>query len=388
VDALFGTGFGGEVSSPVRELIRWINRHPGLVVAVDIPSGVDAGTGAVANVAVRAHVTVTMGLAKIGQYVGDGREHAGEVVVADIGIPRHVLRGVTGAVERVGIDDVRGLLPQRPLRAHKYSVGKVLVIGGSRAYTGAPVMTAQAALVAGAGAVVLGIPESIRGIVARKVLEVMLQPAPENSSGALTAASLEALRERIAWADVVAAGPGLSTHADTAGFVTSLLAAVRVPLLLDADALTHLTGRTALLRTRNGPTILTPHSGELARLLGSSSASIEADRVGAARSAARRLGVIVVLKGAPSVTASPGGRVVVNSTGNPGMATVGSGDVLAGVIASLAAQGMAPLEAAVAGVFVHGLAGDMAAVRLGQRSLLAGDIGSDIPAALRSIDAA
>jgi NAD(P)H-hydrate epimerase len=388
VDALFGTGFAGEVRSPARELVGWINRHPGLVVAVDIPSGVDAASGAVTNIAVRARATVTMGLGKIGHYLGDGREHAGEVLVADIGIPRHVLRGVTGAVQRVLAGDVRDLLPHRALRAHKYSVGKVLVIGGSRSYTGAPVMTAQAALVSGAGAVVLGIPESIRGIVARKVLEVMLQPAPENSSGSLTAESVEAFRERIAWADAVAAGPGLALHPETAGLVPSLLREARCPLLLDADALTHLSGRTASLRKRAGPTILTPHAGELARLMGSSPAAIEADRVHAARTAARNLGVIVVLKGAPTVSAEPAGRVVVNSSGNPGMATVGSGDVLAGIIASLAAQGMSPFDAAFAGVFVHGRAGDLAAARLGQRSLLAGDIGSEIPAALRSIESA
>lgn len=385
VDALVGTGFRGAIGSPAREVIDWVNRRTGVVVAVDLPSGVDAGTGGVGSVAVRARTTVTMGLAKIGHATGPGLEHTGGLLVADIGIPKIVLDGVRADTFRAEAADAGALLPRRPLRSHKYSAGKALVIGGSRAYTGAPVMTAQSALAAGAGAVVLGLPASIRDIAARRLLEVMLEPVPDNSAGGMTGASATALRRRCDWADAVAVGPGLGLHDDTAACVAALAAEVRGPLVADADALTLLAGRPGLLRRRRGPTVLTPHTGELARLTGESPEAIESDRVGAARRAARAFRAVVVLKGAGTVTASPAGRVVVNPTGNPGMATAGAGDVLTGVIVSLAAQGLSPFDAAWVGAYLHGLAGDLACARRGGRSLIAGDITAQIPAALAAV---
>jgi NAD(P)H-hydrate epimerase len=308
--------------------------------------------------------------------------------VADIGIPRVVLNRARTAASRVEAADVRALVPRRPLRVHKYTAGTALVIGGSRRYTGAPVMTAQAALVAGAGAVLLGIPAGIREIVAKRVLEVMLAPVPEHPEGGLGPASWDALREALDRADAVAAGPGLGLHPETRAFTVRLVEEVRVPLVLDADALTMLAEERSILRRRKHGTVLTPHTGELSRLTGENAAAIDADRVGAARRAARRFNAVVVLKGPGTVTASPEGRVVVNSTGNPAMATAGSGDVLTGLIASLAAQGVAPFEAAFAGVFLHGLAGDLAMGRRGGGTLVAGDISAEIPQALAALSGA
>lgn len=386
VDALFGTGFTGEVRPPYDRFIRWANGRRSLVVAVDIPSGVDAATGTVGTIAVRADLTVTMAAAKIGHFVGEGREHAGVVEVVDIGIPPLLFSRVRNPVVRTGLEDVRRGLPRRPLRAHKYSAGKLFILAGSRAFTGAPAMTAIAAMRSGAGAVVLGVPASVHAILARKLTEVILLPLPETADGSLAPEALERAAARAAWADAVAIGPGLSLNEQTALLVRRLLTSVRRPVVLDADGLTAAAADTRCLLSRRAPTILTPHAGELARLVRKPSAEIERLRVRSARDAAGKLKSTVVLKGAPTVTAAPGGETALNSTGNPGMATIGSGDVLTGIVAALLAQGMDPPAAAWSGVFLHGMAGDMAATALGIRSVMAMDLIRHLPQAFRSVE--
>ncbi len=385
VDAIFGTGFTGAAKGIAAQAIQFLNEQRGLVASVDIPSGVNADTGAAEGPAVKAALTVAMGLAKNGHYLGEGRELSGEVVVADISIPKGVIRTPRGGTFRVEAADVGALLPRRPLRAHKYSVGKVLVLGGSRKFTGAPCMSALGAMRAGAGAVVLAIPKSIHTVLARKLTEVILEPQEETSGGTLSRDAIDEIRDRARWADAVAVGPGLSRDEETDKLVLQLLAELTVPVVVDADALTAIAAEPEVLKRRKGESILTPHSGELARLTGTSSAVIEADRLSAARSAARRLHCIVVLKGAPTVTALPDGTAYVNSTGNPGMATIGTGDVLTGIIVSLLAQGMEPGPAAYAGVFLHGLSGDLAASHYGERSILATDLLGQLPAAFLSV---
>jgi ADP-dependent NAD(P)H-hydrate dehydratase / NAD(P)H-hydrate epimerase len=387
VDALFGTGFSGEVSGLYKAAIEWINGCGGFVSAVDIPSGVSASDGSVANIAVKAALTVTMGLAKIGHYVGAGADCAGNVVVADISIPSPVYRLDTPACYRIHDFDVAGALPQRPRRAHKYSVGKVFVLAGSRNFTGAPTMCAQAALISGAGAVVLGAPRSIHPILSSKLTEVIIEPLDETSEGTIAASAVEAIRRRVEWADAVVIGPGMSRHPETDELVRSLLSTVRKPVILDADGLNAAAVDISVFKNHPGELVLTPHSGELGRLTGDSSGQIEKDRVQSARDASSRFGCVVVLKGASTATADVDGNVYLNSTGNPGMATIGSGDVLTGIIGGFRAQGMTGNEAAYAGVFVHGRAGDLAAAQLGERSLLALDILQSVPAALRSIEA-
>jgi ADP-dependent NAD(P)H-hydrate dehydratase / NAD(P)H-hydrate epimerase len=374
VDAVFGTGFSGSPRKVFASAIECINSSGGPVASVDIPSGVNATTGEVETTAVRAALTITMGLPKVGHLVGAGRDHTGELFVVDISIPPFLIRPFKEQVFLVDRGDVRSALPVRPRTAHKYSVGKVLVIGGSKNYTGAPAMAALAALKVGAGAVVLAIPKSIHPVMARKLTEVILLPLAETADGTIAEEAMGELQERMDWADVVALGPGLSRNADTDRLVLGIVARHPKPLVVDADALGSLALKPGILRKRRGISIITPHSGELGRLVHSEPAEIERRRVMAARDASNLFRCIVVLKGSPTVTAAPTGTIFVNPTGNPGMATIGSGDVLTGTIAGLYAQGMTPEQSAWGGVFIHGDAGDIGARQLGERSLLATDI--------------
>jgi NAD(P)H-hydrate epimerase len=386
VDAIFGTGFSGDVKGLYRDTIEWINTLNCFVASVDIPSGVSSSDGIVANIAVKANLTVTMGLAKIGHYVGEGRDHAGIVEVADISIPHFLFDGGRGPTYRIREEDVRPLLPKRPLDAHKYSVGKVLVIAGSRNLTGAPIMTSAAAMKAGAGAVVLATPRSIHAALIKKMTEVMIAPLDETVEGTLSLAALDEIERRLRWADVVALGPGLSQNLETRQLVHRLVESIAAPLVLDADGLGMMAYDTSLLKKRTAETIITPHVGELRLLTKLDGQFIESHRVEVARTEAKRLNSILVLKGSPTVTGTPRGEAFLNSTGNPGMATAGSGDVLTGIIASFLAQGMLPEEAAYAGVFVHGRAGDVAARTFGQRGMMAMDILDCIPRALKEIE--
>lgn len=386
VDAIFGTGFKGKANGLYLRAIQWIKRQKSFVASVDIASGVNATTGVVEGEAVKANLTVTMGLAKIGHYVGAGREHSGEVVVADISIPKTVLERGDVHTFRVSNDDVRNALPQRPLAAHKYSVGKIFVLGGSRKFTGAPFMCAQAAMRTGAGAVILGTPKSVQPVLARKFTEVMIAPLDETPDGSISPSSHDAIMERVDWADVVLVGPGLSRSPETQALLLKLIPQIKKLLVLDADALAAVASSPKILSKRRHPTIITPHTGELSAIVGDDSSVIELYRVAKCRSAARTLHSVVCLKGSPTVTSTPDGDAFVNPTGNPGMATIGSGDVLTGVIGSLWAQRMPAHEAAYAGVFVHGLAGDLAAAALGQRSVMALDILDQIPDALRMLE--
>ena len=283
--------------------------------------------------------------------------------------------------------DISSILPRtRPLRSHKHSVGKIFVLGGSRNLTGAPYLCSQAALRAGAGAVVLGVPGSIHHLLAKKLTEVMVHPLDETPDGSVALSALNAIRKHSAWADVVVAGPGLSRDAETHELLKRLVPSIDKPLILDADGLAILAGGPAPIRKRKAPTVLTPHVGEFSNIMGQGAREIESERIFAARAAAIRFRAITVLKGSPTVTATQEGKVVLNSTGNPGMATAGSGDVLSGVVAGLIGQGMDPDAAAWAGVFLHGLAGDLASLKFGQRGMLALDICDHLPEALRRFE--
>ncbi len=386
VDAIFGTGFAGEVNGIYKIVIEWINAQRAFIASVDIASGVNATTGIVASVAVKANLTVTMGLGKIGQYVGSGRDHSGRIEIVDISIPHFLFTPSKSPTLRVQHSDVKCLFPKRSLSAHKNSVGRVFVLAGSRSLTGAPFMAAQSALKSGAGAVVLGVPKSIHDALIRKVAEVMVTPLDETSEGSISRAALPAILEKVNWADVVAIGPGLSTNEETQDVVQQLLKTIDKPVVLDADGINAMGSHIPTLKMRKAATIMTPHVGELRKLIELDAEEIERSRVEVARMAAKQLNAVVCLKGAPTATGIPAGTVFLNSTGNPGMATAGSGDVLTGIVSSLLAQGMHTAEAAYAGVFVHGLAGDIAAEKFGQRSLMALDILDCIHDALKRIE--
>jgi hydroxyethylthiazole kinase-like uncharacterized protein yjeF len=388
VDAIFGTGFSGKVKPPILGLIEWINRRLVPVVAVDIPSGLNATTGVVENAAVRATHTVTFGLRKSGLLLNDGKEYAGNVSVADISIPKAVSEAKTlSKTYLVDSSDVAAGLPRRPLTAHKYSVGKVFVIAGSKGLTGAAAMCATSALRAGAGAVLLGVPDTVYPTMAKKLTEVMVMPLPSTDEGTLNEKSFEVLRPKLSWADVVAIGPGLSQHTQTKSVVFRILKEHVGRLLIDADGLNAVASAgVSVLKSSKAEIILTPHSGEFSRLVKKTSKEVDENRVELPRQLARQLKATIVLKGAPTATAMPEGEVYINVTGNPGMATIGSGDVLSGIIAALWAQGCSAAVAAYGGVYLHGLAGDLAKKKFGERSLLAGDLITYLPDAFSIVE--
>jgi NAD(P)H-hydrate epimerase len=340
------------------------------------------------NTAVKATWTATFGLLKTGLLCNEGQDHVGDLEVIDISIPDAVRHAGTLKTHLVEASDVRSLLPGRPSTAHKYSVGKVFILAGSRGFTGAAYLCATAALKAGTGAVILGTPDSVYPILGRRLTETIVTPLPSTAEGSVAQAAMKTIMEKLKWADVAVIGPGLSTNAETQDLLLSLLREHEGKLVIDADALRAI-ARIGLrnLKRLKASFVLTPHSGELSRLIDIPAKEIEVNRVAVARNAGAAGKATIVLKGGPTAVGVGDGSVFLNSTGNPGMATVGSGDVLAGIIASLWAQGMEQQSAAYSGVYLHGLAGDLARDAYGERSVVAQDLIDKLPAALRSVEA-
>ena len=351
------------------------------MVAVDVPTGVSADTGAIARRAVRADLTVTFGCPKRGHFLYPGRAFTGTLEVVDIGLAPDALSAAALPISVATPSEMARLLPGRDPRAHKRSVGRVLVVGGSVGLTGAVALAAHAALRAGAGYVQVAVPKSLNDVLEIKLTEEMTLPMPETAERSLAMAALEPLIARVADADVVALGSGLSRHRESAEVARRVLAESERPVVLDADGLNAFEGGADAISRARAPRVLTPHVGEMHRLTGLPAAEIEARRIDVAREWAQRWSAVVVLKGAPTVTASPEGLATLNPTGNPGMATAGTGDVLTGVIAALLAQGVSPYDAARLGVYLHGVAGDLAAGEKGQIGLVAGDVVERLPAA-------
>ncbi len=376
IDAIFGTGFRGRVEGRAGDAIESINERTVPVVAADIPSGVNGETGKTEGSAVRAAVTVAMGAEKIGTAVGDGATHAGRVEVADIGIEIPPVN--THVVEEA---DVRGVLPRRSPDAHKRSGGSVALLVGSQGMTGAAVLSAQGAARMGAGYVTVGGTRSVDEVVATSLPEVLSTIVAEI---ALSADSLKSFESVLGRADALGLGPGLGTGEGQLALVESTLVQVDLPLVLDADALNVLAKRTESLERREAPTLITPHPGELARLLEVTTAAIQDDRLGFARRAAGRFGCVVLLKGFRTVVAGPQGSAVVVPTGGPELATAGTGDVLTGAVSALLAAGLEPFEAAWASAYVHGCAGELAVSNRGITGVAAGDVADALgPAASR-----
>jgi hydroxyethylthiazole kinase-like uncharacterized protein yjeF len=383
VDALLGTGFEGVPRQPVAGAIAAINSYGARaevnVIACDIPSGVNGATGEVEGAAVRATATATFHAGKPGLWISPGKDHAGEVRIVDIGIPAG-----GPAPAAIGLIDPQVLdaIPRRGRDATKFSAGQVLVCGGSTGLTGAPCMASEAAMRAGAGYVTALVPASLDPIFEARLLEVMTVPLPD-ADGALTGAACEQVLERAGRAGALVLGPGLGRSEATFELVRALAAHLTVPLVLDADGLNAHAGRLESLAERSAATILTPHAGELARLLGTGSSEVAAHRLESARAAARAAGAIMVLKGDDTLVAEPGGRVAVNRGGVPALATAGTGDVLSGVIAAMLAKRLDPFTAACAAVLAHAAAGRLAARELGPEGVIASDVIQRLPAALR-----
>ncbi len=378
VDALFGTGLSRALEGRARRAVEAINRSGLPVVAADVPSGLSADTGRVTGAAVRASLTVAFGAPKLCHVLPPASSLCGRVAVADIGIPRAVLERGAGKLWLTERSDVRLLVPPRPLDSHKGDFGRLAVVAGSRGKAGAAILAARGALRGGAGLVTVFCVESLEPLFVGALPEAMTAGLPEER-GALAPAGARTLVRALRGFDAAVVGPGLGVAPGTVRLLEALLAGTRLPLVLDADALNAFAGRPRSLGRSRRPMILTPHPGEAGRLLASSSAKVQADRPGSARALARASGAVVVLKGADSLVAEPSGRVSVNPTGTPLLATAGSGDVLAGLVGALLAGGLAARDAALAGAWLHGAAAEALAARLGDAGLLAHEIADAIP---------
>ena len=383
IDALFGTGLRGEVKGIAADVIQAINASKCPVVAVDIPSGLDADTGRIWGVCVKADRTVTFALPKLGLLVHPGAAYVGRLVVGDIGIPHQLYDEIN--VELPDEKWVAERLPGRPPDAHKGTFGTAIVIAGSPGLTGAAAMAAEAVLRSGAGLSILAVPLGLQDVMATKLTEVMTRGLPETEVRTLSVKAVEAALELCEKGTAAILGCGVGTHKETCEFVGRFVKAVRKPIVIDADGLNCLAMDAAVLEGEHGETVITPHPGEMARLLGTTTEEVQSNRVDAAREAASRFRSVTVLKGARTIVAASEGRVFINPTGNAGLATGGTGDVLAGTIGGLLAQGLSPLDAAVCGVFVHGKAGDIAASRIGMAGMIAGDVLRALPETLKEL---
>lgn len=386
VDALLGTGITGAVTGFYAELIHYINNLKVPVVAVDLPTGMETDSGNIRGECVKANLTVTMAHIKTGLLFSPARDHAGKIVTVDIGIPSAVSEQLHQKIFLVEPEDVKEKLPQRKRDAHKTDCGKVVVFAGSVGMTGAATLTSISSLQAGAGLTKLGIPESLNPILEQKLTEVMTVPLPETEYKSLSIKAKDVVSQLIDWADILAVGPGLSTNKETVEFVRWLLTAIDKPMVLDADGLNALAGATHLIPKYKNELILTPHPGELGRLINKSPQEILENRLKIIRDFAKEFDVIVVLKGAPTVVGNSDSSLYINSTGNPGLATGGAGDVLTGVIAGLWAQKISALDAAICGVYLHGLAGDLAAEEFSQMGMIASDLNVFLPEAIKKIE--
>jgi len=378
VDAMFGTGITREVRGLDAQVIRHVNDSGLPVVSVDIPSGVDGDTGAIHGVAIRAACTVTFGLPKLGNLLAPGREMGGELYLSHISFPPAMHRSDgRAAVGRMTV------LPSRPLESHKGSYGNLLLVAGSTEYLGAPVLCALSFLKMGGGYVRLAAPRSIAHLLAASATEAVLVPLAGTEDDSVALSNLDELLARAGTADIAVIGPGLSVNEETQELVRAFVSLAGLPLIVDGDGLTAVSHNADVVRTRTAPTLLTPHVGEMSRLLGWSIDEVAANRVQAVREAARQLKATVLLKGSSSLICGPEGHVSINLSGNPGMATAGCGDVLGGVIAGLAGLGLGLHEAAESGAFIHGLAGDLAAEQRGEDGIIARDVMECVPAAVR-----
>ncbi len=391
VDALLGTGLNSPVTGLLASLIQAVNQLKRQVLALDLPSGLSADTGEALGVAVRADVTVTCGWPKIGLVMSPGRDYVGRLWQADLGMPPDLAREVP--VSLAEARELRELLPPRPRDSHKGTFGHLLVLAGSEGKTGAAALASRGALRAGAGLVTLGVAEGLSDIMAVKITAAMTLPLPQAAGArALGRQALEPISAFAEGCAALALGPGLGTHPETRELVRTLVQRLERPMVVDADAINALAGDQEGQKGKGagknlslgaaGPRILTPHPGELARLLGCSTKEVQSRRLALARETAGRYGVVLVLKGAQTLVAAPDGRVSLNPTGNPALATGGTGDVLTGLIGGFLAQGLSAWDAARLGVYLHGLSADWFAAQHGTRGLVAGDLLSLFPEVL------
>ncbi len=386
IDAVLGTGLKDEVRGLYRRIIESVNGLDVPILAVDVPSGLDASTGKPLGVAVRATATATFGFLKIGHVLNAGPELCGEVEVIDIGIPPELARAAGISRYWLTEDFLSDCLAPRDPAVHKGRAGHVCVLSGSVGKTGAASLVCLGAGRAGAGLVTLFIPASLNPIMEVKLTEAMTLPIPETFEQSPSEAALPMLLDFLRGKQALAMGPGISTNSGTVALVKKLLIEATCPMVLDADAVTALADAPDLLREASAPLVLTPHPGEMARICHCSVKDVEEDRLRCASQFSREYGVVLVLKGHGTIVAAPDGKLAVNSTGNPAMASGGMGDTLTGIIAGFLAQGVGPFEAACMGVYVHGAACDRVMAGLSTRGMLATDMLAEVPAVIGSLE--
>lgn len=423
VDAMLGTGLNKAIEGAIAKVIAFLNTSGSPVLSVDIPSGISSDSGQVMGAAVKAGYTVTFGLPKRGHLLYPGAEYTGRLFIENIGFPEDLLTSDDLNVELLEKSFISPLIPERPRYSHKGDYGHVLIVAGSRGKTGAAFMAAKACMRAGAGLVTIGVPESLMDVFQCRVIEEMTLQLPDRGDGSLSSRAADTILQFLSEkADMLCIGPGIGVSDDTQKLMAEIIKSSIVPLVIDADGINSLNevrgkGQEAkeILKKARSRIIITPHPGEMARLLsphpplskggqgrgairGQKSEErkiqiqsselrtrIEQDRINTARDFSKETGTYLVLKGVPTVIAEPEGRVFINSTGNPGMATAGAGDVLTGMISSFLAQGLYPVHAAILGVYMHGLAGDIVAIEKGMHSIIASDIIDSLPGVFKGL---
>ena len=383
VDALFGTGLKSELSGLFPDVIRTVNTSGKKVVAVDVPSGLDASVGKILAECINADMTVTFGLPKIGQIISPNRERVGHLVVANIGFPRSLLEDDNLKVSLLDDSMVGSFFSPRPFDSHKGRYGHALVIAGSLGKAGAAMLCTKAILRAGAGLVTLAAPKSLDSIFEGQLIEPMTIPLEETGEITISEKALPMIYQAAKGKKVVALGPGLTTHHSTKLMVEDLVKNLEVPMVVDADGINAI--KLSNLEFSSAPILVTPHTGEMARLLELSVKDIQENRLEAVQKTAKVYRTHILLKGDRTLISDPEGHTFINPTGNPGMATAGAGDVLTGLIAGFIAQGLSLTQSACAGMYLHGLAGDLAARELGELSLTAGDILEQVPKAINKV---
>jgi NAD(P)H-hydrate epimerase len=385
IDAIFGTGLSYEVKGFYREVIDFINSLNKTVVSVDIPSGLDANTGYPLGISMHADLTVTFGLPKIGQLIYPGAELVGKLEIVDISIPKYIIEKEYIDTNLITYEDIKKKIKKRAPNIHKGNCGHTIVIAGSTGKTGAAVMASESAMRVGAGLVTLCIPKSSYNIVESKLTEVMTEPLPDNNDGTFNYSSIDRIIDLTNDKDIVIIGPGLSVNGDTKRIVGEVIKSIDLPIVIDADGINIIAENPDILLKKKNEIVLTPHPGEMARLIKKDTRAVQRDRIGIAKEFGKKYGVYLVLKGARTIIADPQSNVYINPTGNPGMASGGMGDVLTGMIGGFISQGYNILDSSILGVFIHGMSGDRVAEEKGELGLVATDVINNIPLTIKEL---
>lgn len=385
VDAMLGTGVKGTLRGLYRTIVEKVNESDAYTISVDIPSGLDADTGFSGEGCIAADCTVTFQLPKVGLVINDGPKACGDLKVADISIPEAAVTSMKLSMNLLEKDMIKELIPNRDFNTHKGSFGRVFAAACSKGMEGSGLLSAKAALRSGAGTVLLGLPDSLKRFFSSDAPEIMTMGLEDKGTGKLAKECILQLLETAEKSSTLLIGPGLTNDEDIREIMNEVIMNCKVPMVIDADGLNAIASNPEVLKRRKAEIVITPHPGEMARLCGCKTMDIQRDRLGYAGRFAEDFGVAVVLKGYRTIIALPDGMIYINPTGNPGMATAGSGDVLAGIISGFAAQKFKLSDAAVCGVYIHGAAGDCAAGKIGEYGLKAGDIIENIPHTIKNI---